>query len=108
MVLDNKTKKILKIFCLVFFVAILTGCTQNLDSNGNLIESRAITTSTPWTLSAGWFDFLFVIPLAKGILFINEYVGNVAFGVIGVTIIVNLITLPIMIKSTVSTQKMQL
>ena len=37
MVLDNKTKKILKIFCLVFFVAILTGCTQNLDSNGNLI-----------------------------------------------------------------------
>ena len=79
MVLDNKTKKILKIFCLVFFVAILTGCTQNLDSNGNLIESRAITTSTPWTLSAGWFDFLFVIPLAKGILFINEYVGNVAF-----------------------------
>lgn len=108
MVLDNKTKKILKIVCLVFFVAILTGCTQNLDSNGKLIESRAITTSTPWTLSAGWFDFLFVIPLAKGILFINEYVGNVALGVVGITIVVNLITLPIMIKSTVSTQKMQL
>lgn len=108
MVLDNKTKKILKVFCLVFLVAILTGCAQNLDSSGKLIESRAITTSTPWSLDAGWFDFIFVIPLAKGILFINEYVGNVAFGVIGVTIIVNLITLPIMIKSTVSTQKMQL
>ena len=108
MVLDNKTKKILKIFCLVFLVAILTGCTQNLDSNGNLIESRAITTSTPWSLSAGWFDFIFVIPIAKAILFINNYVGNVAIGVIGVTIIVNLIILPIMIKSTVSTQKMQL
>lgn len=105
MVLDNKTKKILKVFCLVFFIAILTGCTANLDKNGNLIDSRAITMSTPWSLSAGWFDFLFVIPIAKGILFINQYVGNVAIGVIGVTIVVNLITLPIMVKSTVSTQK---
>ena len=90
MVLDNKTKKILKVFCLVFFIAILTGCTANLDKNGNLIDSRAITMSTPWSLSAGWFDFLFAI------------------GVIGVTIVVNLITLPIMVKSTVSTQKIQL
>ena len=82
MVLDNKTKKILKVFCLVFLVAILTGCAQNLDANGKLIASRAITSSTPWSFDAGWFDFIFVIPLAKGILFINDYVGNVAFGVI--------------------------
>lgn len=108
MVLDNKTKKILKVLCLVFLVAILTGCAQNLDKNGELIASRAITMGTPWSLDAGWFDFLFVIPLAKGILFIDQYVGNVAIGVIGITIVVNIITLPIMIKSTVSTQKMQL
>lgn len=108
MVLDNKTKKILKVFCLVFLVTLLTGCAQNLDKNGQLIASRAITMSTPWTLDAGLFDFLFVIPLAKGILFIEQYVGNVAIGVIGITIVVNIITLPIMIKSTVSTQKMQL
>ena len=108
MVLDNKTKKILKVFCLVFLVAILTGCAQNLDKNGELIASRAITMSTPWSLSAGWFDFLFVIPLAKGILFIDQYLGNVAIGVIGITIVVNIITLPIMFKSTISTQKIQL
>ncbi len=108
MVLDNKTKKILKVFCLVFLVAILTGCAQNLDKNGELIASRAITMSTPWSLSAGWIDFLFVIPLAKGILFIDQYLGNVAIGVIGITIVVNIITLPIMIKSTISTQKIQL
>lgn len=108
MVLDNKTKKILKVFCLVFLVAILTGCAQNLDKNGELIASRAITMSTPWSLSAGWFDFLFVIPLAKGILFIDQYLGNVAIGVIGITVVVNIITLPIMIKSTISTQKIQL
>ncbi len=59
-------------------------------------------------MSAGWFDFLFVIPLAKGILFIDQYLGNVAIGVIGITIVVNIITLPIMIKSTISTQKIQL
>lgn len=108
MVLDKKTKKILKVFCLVFLVAILTGCAQNLDKNGELIASRAITMSTPWSLSAGWFDFIFVIPLAKGILFIDQFVENVAIGVIGITVVVNIITLPIMIKSTVSTQKMQL
>lgn len=108
MILDNKTKKILKVFCLVFFIAILTGCTQNLDKNGELIASRAITEATPWSFDAGWFDFIFVIPLAKGILFINDFVGNVAWGVIGITIVVNIITLPIMIKSTVSTQKMQI
>ena len=93
---------------MVFLVAILTGCAQNLDKNGELIASRAITMSTPWSLSAGWFDFLFVIPLAKGILFIDQYLGNVAIGVIGITIVVNIITLPIMIKSTISTQKIQL
>ena len=105
MVLDNKTKKILKVFCLVFLVAILTGCAQNLDKNGELIASRAITMSTPWSLSAGWFDFLFVIPLAKGILFIDQYLGNVAIGVIGITIVVNIITLPIMIKYSCYNQK---
>lgn len=77
---------------MVFLVAILTGCAQNLDKNGELIASRAITMSTPWSLSAGWFDFIFVIPLAKGILFIDQFVGNVAIGVIGITVVVNIIT----------------
>ncbi len=109
MVLDNKTKKYLKIICLVLFVAVLTGCTQNLDSSGQLIKGRGITLNTPWTFSKGWFDFLLVIPIAKGILYLGDsLLGNVAIGVVIVTIIINIITLPIMIKSTVSTQKMQL
>lgn len=108
MVLDKKTKKILKIFCLVLFVAVLTGCTANLDGNGKLIASRAINEATPWSLSAGWFDFLFVIPISKGIIFASKYLGSVGFGVVAITIFINLLTLPIMIKSTVSTQKMQL
>lgn len=108
MILDNKTKKYLKIICLVLFVAVLTGCTQNLDSSGQLIKGRAITMATPWSLDAGFFDFLLVIPLAKGIMFFGDMVGNVAFGVVFITLLVNIITLPVMVKSTVSTQKMQL
>lgn len=106
--IDNKTKKFLKIFGAVLFLVILTGCTRNLDNNGNLIASRAITMDTPWTLKAGLFDFILVIPLAKAILLLGNLAGNVSFGVVAVTIIINLITLPIMIKSTVSSQKMQL
>lgn len=34
--------------------------------------------------------------------------GNVAWGVVGMTIFINILILPIMIKSTESTQKMQL
>jgi len=109
MILDNKTKKYLKIICLVFFVVLLTGCTANLDSNGKLYASRAITLDTPWSLDAGIFDFFLVIPISKGIIYIGDVLlGNVAFGVILVTILINIIILPIMIKSTVSTQKMQL
>lgn len=108
MYLDQRTKKFLKVFGLVAFVFILAGCARNLDESGKLIAERAINSSTPWSLSAGFFDFILTIPLAKCILFITEALGNVAWGVIIVTIIINIIILPFMIKSTVSTQKMQL
>lgn len=107
MVLDNRTKKILKVVVLIFAILVLTGCTANLE-NGELIAERAINETTPWNLSVGWFDFIFVFPMAKGILFTTKYLGNVALGVIAITILINIITLPLMIKSTISTQKMQL
>lgn len=108
MYLDQRTKKFLKVIALVAFVFVLTGCARNLDAAGNLLEERAINETTPWSLKAGFFDFILTIPLAKGILFISNTLGNVAWGVIGITIFVNILILPIMIKSTVSSQKMQL
>lgn len=108
MYLDQRTKKYLKVFALVAFVFILTGCGQNLDSSGNLMAERAINSATPWSMDAGFFDFILTIPLAKGILFMTDTFGNVAWGVVGITVIINIITLPIMIKSTMSTQKMQM
>jgi membrane protein insertase, YidC/Oxa1 family, C-terminal domain len=108
MYLDQRTKKFLKVFALVAFVLILAGCATNLDKNGQLIAERAINESTPWSFKAGFFDFILTIPIAKGILFLKNVLGNVAWGVIGMTIFINILTLPIMIKSTVSTQKMQM
>ena len=108
MYLDQRTKKFLKVFALVAFVFVLAGCTRNLDETGQLIAERAIDSSTPWTLEAGFFDFILTIPIAKGILFITNALGNVAWGVVGMTIFINILILPIMIKSTVSTQKMQM
>ena len=108
MYLDQRTKKFLKVFALVAFVFVLTGCGQNLDAKGNLLADRAINSATPWSLDAGFFDFILTIPIAKGILFITDILGNVARGVVGMTIFINILILPIMIKSTVSTQKMQM
>lgn len=106
--LDQRTKKFLKVFALVALVFVLAGCTANLDKTGQLIAERAINESTKWSLKAGFFDFVLTIPIAKGILLISNLTGNVAWGVVAMTIFINILILPIMIKSTVSSQKMQL
>ncbi|MCD7893870.1 MAG: YidC/Oxa1 family membrane protein insertase [Erysipelotrichaceae bacterium] len=108
MCLDQRTKKYIKIVALIAIILVLAGCTANLDSDGKLIAERAITADTEWSLSAGWFDFFLTIPIAKGILWITDLTGNVAWGVVALTIFINLLILPIMIRSTVSSQKMQL
>ncbi|MCD7839161.1 MAG: YidC/Oxa1 family membrane protein insertase [Erysipelotrichaceae bacterium] len=108
MCLDQRTKKYLKIVALIAIILVLAGCTSNLDSDGKLIAERAITADTEWSMSAGWFDFLLTIPIAKGILWVTDLTGNVAWGVVALTIFINLLILPIMVRSTVSSQKMQL
>lgn len=105
--MNAKHKKILKVMSLVFLLVVLTGCESNLDASGNLLPNRAITSSTPWSLDSGIFDFLFVFPIAKFILFVEPYIGA-AWGVILATVIINILILPLMIKSQVSAQKMQM
>ena len=59
MYLDQRTKKFLKAFALVAVVFVLVGCPSNLEQNGQLIASRAINESTPWSLkNLGFFDFI--------------------------------------------------
>lgn len=108
MYLDQRTKKFLKVIALVAFVFVLAGCTANVDESGKLIAERAIDESTKWSLSQGFFDFFLVMPIAKGILFFGNNLGNIAYGVIIMTVLINIIMLPLMVKSTVSTQKLQM
>lgn len=100
---DRRVKKILFLVAIVF---VLAGCTANLDASGAIKPERVIDNNTAWTLSQGWFDFLIVMPIAKLILLIGGWIGIVA-AIIIVTILTNVLTLPLMIKSTVMSQKMQ-
>lgn len=108
MYLDQRTKKILKVVAMVAVVFVLAGCTANIDADGKLLAERAINESTPWTLKAGIFDFLLTIPIAKGILWLSNTLGSVAAGVVIMTVLINILILPVMAKSTIATQKMQI
>ena len=108
MYLDQRTKKILKVVALVAVVFVLAGCAVNIDENGKLLAERAINESTPWTLKAGLFDFLLTIPIAKGILWLSNTLGSVAAGVVIMTVLINILILPVMAKSTIASQKMQM
>ena len=105
---NERTKKYIKVILLLAVVFLLAGCTRNLDSEGKLIASRAINESTEWSLSNGIFDSILVFPIAKSIIYLSKITGNVAWGVVALTILINIIILPLMIKSTVSSQKMQM
>ena len=108
MYLDQRTKKILKVVAMVAVVFVLAGCTANIDANGQLLADRAINESTPWTLKAGIFDFLLTIPIAKGILWLSNTLGSVGAGVVIMTVLINILILPVMAKSTIASQKMQM
>lgn len=100
---DQRVKKVLFLVAIVF---VLAGCTANLDANGAIKPERIIDNDTAWQLSQGWFDFLIVMPIAKLILLIESWTSTVPAIVI-VTVLTNVLTLPLMVKSTVMSQKMQ-
>ena len=101
---DRRVKKVLFLAALMF---VLVGCKANLDKSGALLPERIIDNNTAWTLSQGWFDFLIVMPIAKLILLFEGWTGIVG-AIIIVTVLTNMLTLPLMVKSTVMSQKMQL
>lgn len=100
---DQRVKKVLFLVAIVF---VLAGCTANLDANGAIKPERIIDNDTAWQLSQGWFDFLIVMPIAKLILLIESWTSTVPAIVI-VTVLTNVLTLPLMVKSTVMSQKVQ-
>lgn len=101
-----KDRRFKKILFLAVMLMVLVGCKSNLDPDtGKLLADRVIDNNTAWSFSQGWFDFLIVMPIAKLILLFEGWTGIVA-AIILVTVLVNLLTLPLMVKSSVMSQKM--
>lgn len=105
--INKKTKRLLLV---VAVALLLTGCARITGPDGKVLPEKIITLSTTFTHminEEGWFEALFVWPFAQLINFLAQYM-NVAISVVLVTIISRLVILPLTIKSTVATQKMQM
>ena len=103
-------KKIILLVGVIFLLLFLTGCQRNADDTGMILAERIIYLDTPWmsdAIKSDLFTFLIVYPLAQCINFLDQYVGVV--GAIALTTtLFNIAMLGFSIKSTVSSQKMQL
>lgn len=104
----NKTRY--KLFLSAGLLLIISGCTRNIGSDGNVIPERIITYSTKFSdiwANESWFSALFVFPLSKLLNTLQPVVG-IALAITLVTVLIHLITFGLTVKSTVAQQKMQI
>ncbi|MGI6607707.1 MAG: YidC/Oxa1 family membrane protein insertase [Erysipelotrichaceae bacterium] len=102
-------KKTIIIMILVM-MAILAGCQRNVDQSGVTLPEKIIYLSTPWKdmLNESFFTAIFVYPLAQCINFIGTKLNSTFLAIVITTILFNVLTLSFTVKSTVSTQKIQM
>lgn len=98
------------IFVCLFVLLFLTGCQRNTDANGKILEERIIYLDTPWAamFSESILSAILVYPLAQCINLIGTWTNSGVLGVAVTTILYNILTLGLSIKSTVTSQKMQM
>ena len=106
-ILSNR--KMLVILCM-FALLLLAGCQRNVDGQGNVLPERIIYLDTPWSamLNESILTAVLVYPLAQLINFIGGLTGSGVLGVVITTLLYNVLTIALSIKSTVSSQKMQM
>ena len=102
-------KKTLIIILLVM-IAVLAGCQRNTDQSGVTLPEKIIYLSTPWKamLDESFFTAIFVYPLAQCVNFIGAKLNSSFLGIVITTILFNVITLSFTVKSTISSQKIQM
>ncbi|MCH4014091.1 MAG: membrane protein insertase YidC [Solobacterium sp.] len=107
MKLSRRTKKILAAAVLITSAAMMAGCTVPRDSSGNIILIERATSFSDIFHSENWFSAIFVWPLAQ---FINILAPKIGVGgaIALITILINGILAIVTLKSTISTQEMQL
>ena len=91
-------------------IAVLAGCQRNVDPSGATLPEKIIYLYTPWKdmLNESFFTAILVYPLAQCVNFIGTKLNSSFSGVAITTILFNVITLSLTVKSTVSTQKIQM
>lgn len=107
-VLSNK--KLVMVVMLVLFVLVLAGCQSYVDVDGTTKAEYIITLDTPWKkiLDESFFSAIFVWPLAQAINWVGGIVKSPVVAVTIITLLYNLITMGLSVKSQVQAQKIQL
>lgn len=103
----RKNKKILLLFVLLL---VLTGCTAVTGPDGKTLPEKIIYSTTTWKemfKNESWFTALITYPVAQLINFLAPKTG-VVLAITIATVLVNLLLLPLTIKSTAGTQQMQM
>lgn len=114
MKLTPRQKKVLRILTVVVLAVVLTGCTVPRDADGNIKLIESTTTFSQTMKEDNWFNAILVWPLAQWINHMSPIVNgkstglNVGLSIAIVTIVVNGILALVTLKSTISTQEMQL
>lgn len=108
--MNKINKKTVLMVLIIVGLFVLSGCQRNVDANGVTLPEKVIALSTSWSnaMNEGVLSALLVWPLAQLINLVNSVVNSPVISIVVVTILYNLITLPLSIKSTVSTQKLQI
>ena len=104
-----KNRKALYFLIVIGLLVFVSGCARITDESGQILKEFIITLDTTFNdiiKNEGWFSALLVWPLAQFINYSAQYIGVVG-AIIAVTLFVNLLTLAFTVKSTVSSQKMQ-
>lgn len=98
----NKKKllTVLSVVCLLFF---LTGCSSNFD----LISLDTTFEQMKNAEGNGIFDLILTWPLAQAINQLTEIFGNVFWGIVIVTVVINILLLLATYKSNLAMQRMQ-
>lgn len=102
-------KRKLAIFS-VFLLVTLAACSSPRLADGSIDPKQIIDLSTSWgsVFSSGWFDGIFVYPVAQLINIFGNITGDAGLAIILAVLAINILIGGVTLKSQMSQQKMQM
>jgi len=105
-----KNKRIWYLAIVLLMMVVMVGCAKIYDDNHQILPEKIISLSTTFKYmfdNEGWFQAIFVWPVAQMINYLTPYAGILG-SIALVTVGINVLTFGLTVKSTVSSQKMQM